>query len=200
MVLIKYTRPATAVRDIPVNVRNNTNHIWDSRVNSWKCFSVLIVISPLQPSIAESRASCQTTLSLCPLCQLWSRSCMQIFKLSMMPNVDVSWASNVAFFSPDKSLSLVESPHSTALHILDNEWWTWQSINVLSLHTCNHTHAIYQYLISLLVSLPVLITIHHTFTHTFIITYVYYLEQCFKPYPASILWWIVLLQFLLYGM
>ena len=70
MVLIKYTRAATAVRDIPVNVRNNTNHIWDSRVNSWKCFSVLIVISPLQPSIAVSRASCQPTVLLCPLCRL----------------------------------------------------------------------------------------------------------------------------------
>ena len=70
IVLIKYTSAATAVRDIPVKVRKSTNHICDSVVNSWKCFSVDIVINPLHPSIAVSRASCQTTLPLCPHCQL----------------------------------------------------------------------------------------------------------------------------------
>ena len=60
IVLIKYIRAATAIREIPEKVRNNTNHICASLVSSWTCFSVDMVKSPLQPSMAVSKASSHT--------------------------------------------------------------------------------------------------------------------------------------------
>ena len=60
IVLIKYTRVATGVSEMPENVIKRTNHMWASCFNSCTCCSVDIVSNPLHPSMAVSRASCHT--------------------------------------------------------------------------------------------------------------------------------------------